>query len=207
MKMTYPISGATACARRTQQMPTRFPIQMTLILALSAYSVHAMAQDSAPDVVTSAARTSQVVTDALNSTTVISRADIESATVNDLAGLLRQQSGVIVRQNGPVGNLSQISLRGGDTKQTLILIDGVPLNNLSFGSATLEQIPLSLIDRVEIVRGNVSALYGSQATGGLVQIFTRKAKLGQQADVRFAIGSHGQKQASAQVSTGNEKVQ
>ena len=214
MKTIYPSTGVSARARHQRhgsQMPTHssnFSVQLSLVLALSAYSVHAWAQESgAPDVVTSAARTSQVVTDALNSTTLITRADIESATVTDLAGLLRQQSGVIVRQNGPTGNLSQVSLRGGDTKQTLILVDGVPLNNLSFGSATLEQIPLSLIDRVEIVRGNVSALYGSQATGGLVQIFTRKAQMGQQAEVRFAIGSHGQKQASAQVSTGNDKVQ
>lgn len=207
MKMTYPISGATACARRNQQMPTRFPIQMTLILALSAYSVHAMAQDSAPDVVTSAARTSQVVTDALNSTTVINRADIESATVSDVASLLRQQVGISVRQNGTQGTLTGVSIRGGEVRHTLVLVDGVPLNTLNFGMAAIEQIPLSLIDRIEIVRGNVSALYGSQATGGLIQIFTRKPKSGSEADIRLAVGDKGQRQASVQLSTGNDKVQ
>ena len=214
MKHTYPSVGVSARARqprRSLQMPAHssipFSVQLSVILALSAYSAHALAQDSAPDVVTSAARTSQAGTDALNSTTLISRADIESATVSDVASLLRQQVGVSIRQNGTQGSVTGVAIRGGEPRHTLVLIDGVPLSSLSSGQAAIEQIPLSLIDRIEVVRGNVSALYGSQATGGLVQIFTRKPISGSQADVRLAIGDKGQKQASVQMSTGNDQVQ
>ena len=180
MNNTYPSTGVSARARQQRhgsQMPahsSNFSVQLSLVLALSAYSVHAWAQESAPDVVTSAARTSQVVTDALNSTTLISRADIDSATVSDVASLLRQQVGISIRQNGTQGSVTGIAIRGGEPRHTLVLIDGVPLSSLSSGQAAIEQIPLSMIDRIEVVRGNVSALYGSQATGGLVQIFTRK---------------------------------
>ncbi len=213
MNNTYPSTGVSARARHQRhgsQMPahsSNFSVQLSLVLALSAYSVHAWAQESAPDVVTSAARTSQVVTDALNSTTLISRADIDSATVSDVASLLRQQVGISIRQNGTQGSVTGIAIRGGEPRHTLVLIDGVPLSSLSSGQAAIEQIPLSLIDRIEVVRGNVSALYGSQATGGLVQIFTRKPISGSQADVRLAIGDKGQKQASVQMSTGNDQVQ
>ena len=214
MNHTYPSVGVSARVRQPRrglQMPAHssipFSVQLSVILALSAYSAHALAQDSAPDVVTSAARTSQAVTDALNSTTLISRADIESATVSDVASLLRQQVGVSIRQNGTQGSVTGVAIRGGEPRHTLVLIDGVPLSSLSSGQAAIEQIPLSLIDRIEVVRGNVSALYGSQATGGLVQIFTRKLISGSQADVRLAIGDKGQKQASVQMSTGNDQVQ
>lgn len=213
MNNTHPSTGVSARARHQRhgsQMPahsSNFSVQLSLVLALSAYSVHALAQESTPDVVTSAARTSQVVTDALNSTTLISRADIDSATVSDVASLLRQQVGINIRQNGTQGSVTGIGIRGGESRHTLVLVDGVPLNSLSSGEAAIGQIPLSLIDHIEVVRGNVSALYGSQATGGLIHIFTRSVKNGSQADVRLAIGDKGQKQASTQVSTGNDKVQ
>ena len=210
MNTPHPQSGVSARARHirpTSQMPAHFSVQLSLVLALSAYSVHALAQDATPDVVTSAARAPQVVTDALNSTTVITRAEIETATVPDVASLLRQQVGISIRQNGTQGSVTGVAIRGGEPRHSLVLIDGVPLISLSTGSAAIEQIPLSLIDRIEVVRGNVSALYGSQATGGLVQIFTRKTISGSQADVRMAIGDKGQRQVSAQVSTGNDKVQ
>ncbi len=210
MNTPHPQSGVSARARHirpTSQMPAHFSVQLSLVLALSAYSVHALAQDATPDVVTSAARAPQVVTDALNSTTLISRADIDSATVSDVASLLRQQVGISIRQNGTQGSVTGIAIRGGEPRHTLVLIDGVPLSSLNFNMAAIEQIPLSMIDRIEVVRGNVSALYGSQATGGLVQIFTRKPTNGSQADVRLAIGDKGQKQASVQMSTGNDQVQ
>ena len=209
MNTQLPPKGASARAcesRHALHTPARFSIELTLALALSAYAVNAWADES-PDVVTSAARSQQVVTDALNSTTVITRADIESATVSDVASLLRQQVGISIRQNGTQGSVTGIAIRGGEPRHTLVLIDGVPLSSLSSGSAAIEQIPLSMIDRIEVVRGNVSALYGSQATGGLVQIFTRKPTNGSQADIRLAIGDKGQKQASVQMSTGNDKVQ
>ena len=189
-------------------VPTRTLISLSIIGALSGYGVQSWAQENtAPDAVVSAARTTQAVTDALPSTTVITRADIESASVNDVVTLLQRQVGINVRQSGTHGAMTGISIRGGDAQHTLVLIDGVPLNNLTAGSAALEQIPLALVERIEVVRGNVSALYGSQATGGLIQIFTRKTVTGNMADFTAAVGNKGQRQISAQLSMGNDKVQ
>ncbi|TDR30890.1 TonB-dependent receptor domain-containing protein [Hydromonas duriensis] len=161
-----------------------------------------------PEVVITAARSEQMVADALPSTTVISRADIENASVSDVSSLLRMQTGVVIRQSGVQGSRpTGVTMRGAEPRHTLILLDGVPMSSLSAGTGALEQIPLSVIERIEIVRGNVSALYGSQATGGVVQVFTRKMSAEQNLTVRVAAGSHGQRQASAQVSGGTDKVQ
>ncbi len=196
-------ASAHACTRRS----TVPACSIVLSLILSVYAPFAHAQESAPDAVVSASRTTQAVTDALPSTTVITRADIESGTATDVAGLLRQQVGLSIRQSGASGSMLGVAMRGGDSQHTLVLIDGVPFNNLSSGGASLEQMPLALIDRIEVVRGNVSALYGSQATGGLVQIFTRKAVSGNTADLSASLGSKGQRQAAAQLSMGDEQVQ
>ena len=201
------LSARVCLKNHATRLPARTLISISIAGVLSTWTAHTHAQESfAPDAVVSAARTTQAVTDALPSTTVITRADIESATVSDVVSLLRQQVGLNVRQSGTRGAESGVAIRGGEPKHTLILVDGVPLMSLSTGKAALEQIPLALIDRIEIVRSNMSALYGSQATGGLVQIFTRHAITGNQADVRIALGDKGQKQASTQLSMGNDTV-
>lgn len=168
---------------------------------------YAQTSTEVPEVVVTAARSEQIVSDALPSTTVISRADIEKAPVSDVASLLKMQAGVVIRQYGTQGKTVSVNIRGGDPRHTLVLIDGVPMNSLSSGTGALEQIPLAAIERIEIVRGNVSALYGSQATGGVVQVFTRKVGSGQDATIRIAAGSGNQRQASVQVRGGSDKVQ
>lgn len=160
-----------------------------------------------PEVVVTAARSEQIVSDALPSTSLIARSDIEKSPASDVVSLLKMQAGVVIRQYGPQGNAVSVNLRGGDPRHTLVLIDGVPMNSLSAGTGALEQIPLAAIERIEIVRGNVSALYGSQATGGVVQVFTRKVGSGQDATIRVAAGSGNQRQASIQVRGGSDKVQ
>jgi vitamin B12 transporter len=162
--------------------------------------------DGSADVVVSASRTAQVATQALPHTTVIDRDAIERSPASDLVALLQMQTGVSVSSSGAQGALMGVRIRGGEPRHTLVLLDGVPMNALSSGVPDLQALALANVERVEIVRGNVSALYGSQAVGGLVQIFTRKVT-GNEASVRVAGGTHGQLQTSVQVSAGNDKVQ
>lgn len=183
----------------------RSVLSLSVLLSLSNVAFAQEASDEA-DIVVSAARSEQVVTDALPHTTVIGRDAIDKSPANDVIGLLKMQAGLSITQNGPPGSLTGVRIRGGEPRHTLVLLDGVPMNGLSSGIPALEQIPLSSIERIEVVRGNVSALYGSQAVGGLIQVFTRKAN-GNDATIRIAGGSRGQKQASVQVRGGNEKVQ
>ena len=183
-------------------------LSIAVLFALSSASTMVSAQTTPdePTIVVSAARSEQVVTDALPHTTVIGRDTIEKSPASDVVSLLKMQSGLSITQNGTQGSLTGVRIRGGEVRHTLILIDGVPMNSLSAGFPALEQIPLSSIERIEVVRGNVSALYGSQAVGGLVQIFTRKPN-GNDATIRVAAGNRGQRQASVQVRGGNEVVQ
>ncbi|GAA4033968.1 TonB-dependent receptor [Actimicrobium antarcticum] len=128
----------------------------------------------APIVVT-AARIEQSQSDALPHTTVISRDTIRNSQATDLASLLQQQAGLQITQGGGTGQFLSVFLRGASPGQTLILIDGVPVRRAGFSSApALEHLMPEQIDHIEIVRGNVSAIYGSGAIGGVIQIFTRR---------------------------------
>ncbi len=148
-------------------------------------------------VVVSASRTEQRLQDALPATTLITRADIERAQALDVPTLLRQVAGVEVTQSGPAGTQSSVFLRGAESRHTLVLVDGVPVNNLNFSTATLEHLALSNIERIEIVRGNVSSLYGSAALGGVIQIFTRNGAGASGFNVSAQAGSRGLAQAQA----------
>jgi vitamin B12 transporter len=173
------------------------PRRAALSLALAAAFPCAFAQSSLEPVVVTASRTEQRVQDALPATTLITRADIERAQTPDLPTLLRQVSGVEITQSGGAGTVSSAFIRGAESRHTLVLIDGVPVNNLNFSLPALEHLPLADVDHIEIVRGNVSALYGSAALGGVIQIFTREAGRTPQANITAQAGSRGLVDVSA----------
>ncbi|MEP6503155.1 MAG: TonB-dependent receptor [Betaproteobacteria bacterium] len=166
--------------------------------ALAASAAFAQAADPSPsqEVVVTAARVAQKLPDTLPSTTVISRADIEASPAADLPDLLRTFTSFNIAQTGPFGAQTSVFVRGANSNQVLVLIDGAPLSRADFGSAPWELVPLGQIDHVEIVRGNLSSLYGAQAVGGVVQIFT---KHGAGASVAFSGGSRGTLDLSASI--------
>lgn len=148
---------------------------------------------SSTRIVITAARAEQALPDALPSTRVIARSEIEAAQAPDLPGLLRMLTSIDVAQTGPLGSQTSLFLRGADSRQTLVLVDGVPLVRADFGTASWQHLPLEQIERIEIVRGNLSSLYGAQAVGGVVQIVTRRADAPQ---ASVALGTQGTQQAS-----------
>ena len=127
-------------------------------------------------VVVTAARIAQPITDVLADVTVISGEEILRSGVQSLAELLQRQPGVEIVQNGGPGSVSGALLRGANRGQTLVLIDGLRAGSSSSGATTLEAIPLDQIDRIEILRGPASSLYGADAIGGVVQVFTKRAQ-------------------------------
>ncbi|TAL65048.1 MAG: TonB-dependent receptor, partial [Burkholderiaceae bacterium] len=156
-----------------------FPARLAVLpLALGA-AFPALAQSqsvpSLQETVVTASGIRQSVHDALPATTLITRADIDRAQTPDLLSLLSTVAGVQIAQTGGMGSSSSIFIRGANANHTLVLVDGVPINNVTLGTATLENFPLANVDHIEIVRGNVSAIYGSAALGGVIQIFTREA--------------------------------
>ncbi len=164
------------------------PVLSVLSLAVAA-SVHA--QDAINNVVISASRTEQRNQDALPATTLITRADIDRAQAVDLPSLIRNVTGIEIVQNGGVGTVSSAFIRGAESRHTLALVDGVPINNLNFSAAALEHIPLVNVERIEVVRGHVSSLYGSNALGGVIQIFTRDAGTSPWTSLTAQVGSRG----------------
>ena len=166
------------------------------LLGASAAFAQAAPDSPAQEVVVTAARVEQKLPDTLPSTSVISRKDIETSPAADLPDLLRTFTSFSIAQTGPIGSQTSVFVRGTNSNQVLVLIDGAPLSRADFGSAPWELIPLDQIDHVEVVRGNLSSLYGGAAVGGVVQIFT---KHGSGASVALGIGSFGTGTASASI--------
>jgi vitamin B12 transporter len=123
--------------------------------------------------------------------TVIGAAEIARAGAQSLTELLQRQPGVEITQNGGPGSLSGIFLRGANRGQTLVLIDGIRIASSSAGATSLEAIPLDQIDRIEILRGPASSLYGADAIGGVVQVFTRRGTASLTGNASAGYGTYG----------------
>jgi vitamin B12 transporter len=159
-----------------------------------------------PDTVVTATRTPVPLTDVLADVTLIDRAQIERAGQTSLLGLLATQPGVQIGQNGGLASVSSVFLRGARANQTVVLIDGVRVNSATSGQTSLENIPLAQVERIEILRGAASSLYGADAVGGVIQIITRKADgaSAPRASANVGLGSDGQRQVGASVRGGTE---
>lgn len=175
----------------------RRPLFALSVLALAA-SAHA--QTRLDTVVTTATRAPQKLSDVLSDMTVLTRDDIERQAVGSVADLLRRQVGFEMIRNGGPGANTSLFVRGADTRHNILLIDGVRVDSQASSGASWNAIPLAQIDRIEIVRGPASALYGSDAVGGVVQIFTRKGEGKPVVDLGIGGGNRGLVKADASVS-------
>jgi vitamin B12 transporter len=141
-----------------------------------------------PAVIVTGVRHAQTVDDALASVTVIDRNQIEKSPEVDLIGLLAHQAGVDVSRTGGAGQSSTVFLRGANSNQTLVLIDGIRVASATNSVFDFANLPLGQIERIEIVRGPRAAFWGSDAIGGVIQIFTRKPK---RFEASAEVGSYG----------------
>jgi vitamin B12 transporter len=189
------------------------------MLALSLSSSFAYAQTASSDpsndqnttlktIVVTATRTATTENDTLSSVTVITREDIERLQPTSLVDLLTGLPGVSMAQTGGIGGQASIFLRGTNADHTLLLVDGVRIGSVSAGVPALEQIPVEAIDRIEIVRGPRASLYGSDAIGGVIQIFTRHGQPngGIAPSISVTGGSHGYINSQAGVSGGDSHL-
>ena len=123
--------------------------------------------------------------------TVINREEIEKGGKVYVADILRAQPGVTVTQSGPSGRTVNVYLRGTNANQTLVMLDGIVLNSPTTGAAELADLTLENIDRIEILRGPQSVLYGSAALGGVINIMTKAGgKPGLHANTQFEYGNY-----------------
>jgi vitamin B12 transporter len=155
-------------------MKNNFP-SFAIVLAL--LSADCLAADAAPGetIIVTATRTEIPLSDAIVPVTVITREDIELSLASDLAELLRFQAGIDIGRNGGPGQATSIFMRGSESNHTLVLVDGVRMNPGTLGGAAIQHISPEIIERVEIVKGARSALFGTDAIGGVINIITRRA--------------------------------
>ena len=155
---------------------SRAPLGL-LPLALAA-AVPAWAQSSLNETVVTATRVATRADALVSDVTVIHREQIEASTARTLTELLARNAGLQMSSNGGLGKQSSLFIRGTEGRHTILMVDGVRLGSATSGTPSLDNIPVEMIDRIEILKGPASALYGSEAVGGVVQVFTRKGTEG-----------------------------
>jgi len=176
-------------------------------LIFTSHSLAAETSLQAHDVIVTANRIVQPRDSVLADVTVIRREEIERAGQSTLAELLSTQPGIEIESNGGVGATSNIHIRGTNSQSVVVLIDGMRVASATLGTTSFSQILPEQIDHIEIVRGPASSLYGSDAIGGVIQIFTKQGKGEPRLSASAGYGSNNTQQASAGVSgaTGNTR--
>jgi vitamin B12 transporter len=135
----------------------------------------AFAQDELEETIVTATRTAVPVDSVGAPVIVITRDDIERSLASDVSEILQQQAGIEIARNGGPGQTTSIFMRGTESNHTVVLVDGVRINPGTIGGAAIQNIAPEAIERIEIVKGARSSLYGTDAIGGVIQVFTRGA--------------------------------
>jgi vitamin B12 transporter len=166
--------------------------------AAVALSAVAQAEDTQLNpVVITATRTAEPIQSVLAPVSVLERADIERLQSKDFSDLISHLPGVDISRDGGPGALSSLYLRGTNSDHTLFLIDGQRVSSATLGSTSFQFLDPQQIEKIEVVRGPKSTLYGSDAIGGVIQIFTRRSTVEPSSYVRAGYGSENSYQIAA----------
>jgi len=175
---------------------------------LAALSANALANTQAllppaeftlDEIVVTATRIPTPLASTLAATSVITREAIQRSQASDMFSLLKSQPGIHVARSGGVGKATSVMIRGTGTKHVLVLVDGVRAASASTGEYDWSALSLDQIERIEIVRGPLSSIYGSDAVGGVIQIFTRRAR---SPSIKVEVGSQGGRAVSVSLGGG-----
>ncbi|MFC5459359.1 TonB-dependent receptor domain-containing protein [Massilia niabensis] len=150
-------------------------------------------------VVVTATRSPQRAPDVIAQTVVVDAREIARSGAGSVADVLQRQPGIEIARNGGAGASTSVFLRGANSNQVVVLLDGVRIGSSTSGVASWNAVPLEAVDRIEIVYGPLSTLYGADAIGGVIQIFTRKGEGTATAGASLGAGSDAARQASAHV--------
>ena len=173
---------------------------LACVLSTSAQTAAPAPVATLPEVVVTATRVLQPLTDLVADVTIVDRGQIQRSGAAGLGDVLARLPGVEMARNGGLGGITSVYLRGAETRFTALFIDGVRVDSQGTGGASWDVIPLSQVDRIEVLRGPAGAVYGSDAIGGVIQIFTRKGEGPPSPYVGLSLGTYGTTKAEAGVS-------
>lgn len=174
------------------RMPRRVSLLAAAIAsAISGFSSNARAQtESLLDrVIVSGSRNAAPLSESGSTVSVITGEELEQQQIRIVSDVLRQVPGIAVSRSGPVGALTQVRIRGAEANQTVVLIDGIKINDPFTSEVDFAHLLAAEIDRIEILRGPQSVLYGSEAIGGVISIFTKRGAPGTQVAANLEGGS------------------
>jgi len=158
--------------------------------------------DETETIIITANRTAQNSTDLLSSVKVISRADIDLSSAASVAELLSEVNGIQISQNGGAGQTTSLFSRGTNSGHTLVVIDGQRISSATLGQVAFAELAVEQIERIEIIKGPRAALWGSDAIGGVIQIFTRQLAAGE-VSANLSIGNMNQQQLTVSGALGH----
>ena len=191
--------GRAAGEKNLQPRASGVPAALAALLL----AAPAFAEDLSQVIVT-AIRTEQPVDEALASVTVFTRELIEASQARSIEDLLRGVEGITIGNSGGAGKATSFFVRGTESDHLLVLVDGVRIGSATTGAAALQNLPLEQVERIEFVRGPRSSLYGSEAIGGVLQLFTRRGA--RAPTVAVGGGSFGTRQIDADFGLGGERA-
>jgi vitamin B12 transporter len=184
----------------------KFILSSLLIAQLFTANVFADNDFKTSDVFVTATRTPISKNNVIADVTTISSEDIERAGSSSLPELLQRQPGIEISNLGGAGKVSTLSLRGTSSTHSIVLIDGIRVGAATSGFSAIEHIPLSQIEKIEILRGPASSLYGQDAIGGVIQIFTKKGVDGFKPYIGLGYGSYNTSNFQSGVRGGNNQT-
>lgn len=155
----------------------------------------------APEVVVTATRLPQPQSQSVQPVTVITAEEIAQSGQQTLVEVLQSLGGVEIASNGGFGQVSSVFIRGANSNHTLVLMDGIRLNSATAGNTAFENIPLNQIERIEIVPGPLSGLYGADAIGGVIQIFTKSGKYSPGKNITVGAGRYNTRTMSGGINS------
>lgn len=171
-------------------------LPLALAAAIPSYS-QAQTAPQLKETVVTATRSAQPWSDVVADVTIIDRDRIERSGAAGIADVLKRVPGIEMSRNGGPGATTSVFLRGAESRFTAVYIDGVRVDSQTTGGAAWESIPLALIDRIEVLRGPAGAVYGSDALGGVIQIFTKRGEEGFAPFAGVGVGSYNTRKLDA----------
>ena len=164
---------------------------LAFLLLMLSHSISAQDSSSIDELIVTATKSELSADQVVAPVVVIDQLDIELSGVNGIAELLSSVAGINISTNGGPGQLTSIFVQGSNSNQVLILVDGIAINDSATGIASIQNIHPDMIEKIEIVKSPRASLYGSNAVGGVIHVFTKRNQEG--VNIGFKSGSDNTK--------------